>query len=120
MSLFSRFNINKSMFCSVYSCVFFSLTGLHFFHLVVGLLLLGLSSRSCSFLQEVLCQLLIFGNRKRRIENICILGNLNNYLFNISIILVFISLIKEFSSCFIIFNIKAKVCYLDGMCLLDR
>ena len=59
---------------SVYSCVFFSLTGLHFFHLVVGLLLLGLSSRSCSFLQEVLCQLLIFGNRKRRIENICILG----------------------------------------------
>ena len=43
---------------SVYSCVFFSLTGLHFFHLVVGLLLLGLSSRSCSFLQEVLCQLL--------------------------------------------------------------
>ena len=38
---------------SVYSCVFFSLTGLHFFHLVVGLLLLGLSSRSCSFLQDV-------------------------------------------------------------------
>eukprot|EP00415_Alexandrium_ostenfeldii_P000325 UN0325 len=27
---------------SVYSCVFFFLTGLHFFHLLLGLLLLGL------------------------------------------------------------------------------
>ena len=45
---------------SVYSCVFFSLTGLHFFHLVVGLLLLGLSSRSCSFLQEVLSSTIIY------------------------------------------------------------
>jgi len=34
---------------SVYSCVFFFLTGLHFFHLVVGLLLLSLLSWSCSF-----------------------------------------------------------------------
>ena len=34
---------------SVYSSVFFFLTGLHFFHLVVGLLLLSLLSWSCSF-----------------------------------------------------------------------
>jgi len=34
---------------SVYSCVFFFLTGLHFFHLLVGLLLLSLLFWSCSF-----------------------------------------------------------------------
>ena len=34
---------------SVYSCLFFFLTGLHFFHLVVGLLLLSLLFWSCSF-----------------------------------------------------------------------
>ena len=33
---------------SVYSCVFFFLTGLHFFHLIVGLLLLSLLFWSCS------------------------------------------------------------------------
>merc|ERR1712115_670656 len=33
---------------SVYSCVFFFLTGLHFFHLVVGLFLLSLLFWSCS------------------------------------------------------------------------
>jgi hypothetical protein len=34
---------------SVYSCVFFFLTALHFFHLVIGLLLLSLLFWSCSF-----------------------------------------------------------------------
>merc|ERR1712054_632635 len=34
---------------SVYSSVFFFLTGLHFFHLVVGLFLLSLFFWSCSF-----------------------------------------------------------------------
>merc|ERR1711963_1267222 len=34
---------------SVYSCVFFFLTGLHFFHLFLGLLLLSLLFWSCSF-----------------------------------------------------------------------
>merc|ERR1712190_54173 len=34
---------------SVYSSVFFFLTGLHFFHLLLGLLLLGLLFWSCSF-----------------------------------------------------------------------
>merc|ERR1711897_114770 len=37
---------------SVYSCVFFFLTGLHFFHLVVGLLLLSLLFWSCSLLSK--------------------------------------------------------------------
>ena len=44
---------------SVYSCVFFFLTGLHFFHLVVGLLLLSLLSWSSSF--PHLLGLLLFG-----------------------------------------------------------
>merc|ERR1711982_181881 len=39
------FSINDS----VYSSVFFFLTGLHFFHLLVGLLLLGLFSWGSSF-----------------------------------------------------------------------
>merc|ERR1712122_414816 len=34
---------------SVYSSVFFFLTGLHFFHLFLGLLLIGLFFHSCSF-----------------------------------------------------------------------
>merc|ERR1712010_441034 len=34
---------------SVYSCLFFFLTGLHFFHLLLGLLLLSLFFWSCSF-----------------------------------------------------------------------
>merc|ERR1711860_179754 len=34
---------------SVYSCVFFFLTGLHFFHLLFGLLLLSLLFWTCSF-----------------------------------------------------------------------
>ena len=38
---------------SVYSCVFFFLTGLHFFHLVVGLLLLSLLSWSSTFPSHV-------------------------------------------------------------------
>ena len=43
--LLARLSINDS----VYGCVFFFLTGLHFFHLVVGLFLLSLLSWSCSF-----------------------------------------------------------------------
>merc|ERR1711991_423120 len=38
---------------SVYSCVFFFLTGLHFFHLVVGLLLLSLLFWSCSLPSKI-------------------------------------------------------------------
>merc|ERR1712217_214787 len=39
---------------SVYSSVFFFLTGLHFFHLLLGLLLLGLFFWSCSFPVKIL------------------------------------------------------------------
>merc|ERR1712006_57499 len=39
---------------SVYSCVFFFLTGLHFFHLVVGLFLVSLFFWGCSFQKKVL------------------------------------------------------------------
>jgi cytochrome c oxidase subunit 3 len=35
---------------SIYSCLFFFLTGLHFFHLIIGLFLLSLLFWSCSFL----------------------------------------------------------------------
>merc|ERR1712013_791547 len=38
---------------SVYSCVFFFLTGLHFFHLVVGLFLLSLFFWGCSFQKKI-------------------------------------------------------------------
>merc|ERR1711953_1415264 len=38
---------------SVYSCVFFFLTGLHFFHLLVGLFLLSLFFWGCSFPSKV-------------------------------------------------------------------
>merc|ERR1712203_1284046 len=38
---------------SVYSCVFFFLTGLHFFHLLVSLLLLSLLLWSCGFSSEI-------------------------------------------------------------------
>merc|ERR1712127_118350 len=38
---------------SVYSSVFFFLTGLHFFHLLLGLLLLGLFYWSCSFPSKI-------------------------------------------------------------------
>merc|ERR1711871_1600672 len=38
---------------SVYSSVFFLLTGLHFFHLVVGLLLLSLLFWGCSFSYKI-------------------------------------------------------------------
>merc|ERR1739847_81540 len=38
-----------SIIDSVYSCVFFFLTGLHFFHLLLGLFLLIIFFWSCSF-----------------------------------------------------------------------
>merc|ERR1712137_860726 len=39
---------------SVYSCLFFFLTGLHFFHLLVGLLLLSLFFWGCSFRNKII------------------------------------------------------------------
>ena len=43
---------------SLYSCLFFFLTGLHFFHLTIGLLLLSLLFWSCSF--SYFCLLAVF------------------------------------------------------------
>merc|ERR1712085_225402 len=40
---------------SVYSSLFFFLTGLHFFHLLVGLFLLGLFFWGCSFPSKIIC-----------------------------------------------------------------
>merc|ERR1712032_813849 len=40
---------------SVSSCLFFFLTGLHFFHLLLGLLLLSLFFWSCSFPSKMVC-----------------------------------------------------------------
>ena len=45
---------------SVYSCVFFFLTGLHFFHLLVSLLLLSLLLWSCGFSSLKPVSLLVF------------------------------------------------------------
>merc|ERR1739838_1095288 len=39
---------------SLYSCVFFFLTGLHFFHLLLGVLLLSLFLWSCSFPNKII------------------------------------------------------------------
>merc|ERR1712031_48884 len=39
---------------SVYSCLFFFLTALHFFHLLVGLLLLSLFFWGCSFHNKII------------------------------------------------------------------
>merc|ERR1712232_752877 len=44
---------------SVYSCVFFFLTGLHFFHLLLGPLLLSLFFWGCSFPLKILKQKLL-------------------------------------------------------------
>ena len=38
---------------SIYSCLFFFLTGLHFFHLTIGLFLLSLFFWSCSFPSQI-------------------------------------------------------------------
>ena len=39
---------------SIYSCLFFFLTGLHFFHLTIGIFLLSLFFWSCSFSSSLL------------------------------------------------------------------
>ena len=48
---------------SLYSCLFFFLTGLHFFHLTIGLLLLSLLFWCCSFsFNNLFCKLKNIGN----------------------------------------------------------
>ena len=41
---------------SIYSCLFFFLTRLHFFHLTIGLFLLSLFFWSCSFPSQAACK----------------------------------------------------------------
>ena len=64
---------------SVYSCVFFFLTGLHFFHLLLGLLLLSLLFWSCSF--SFLVSYLFYHTEEYEsfTEDVCILHEI---LFN--------------------------------------
>merc|ERR1711953_1454378 len=58
---------------SVYSCAFFFLTGLHFFHLVVGLFLLSLFFWGCSFHSK---RLIVFS---LRVSEIHLFYNLQNF-----------------------------------------
>jgi len=57
---------------SLYSCLFFTITGLHFFHLVYGLLLLSLLFWSCSFSYSVIVSLRIYYPEIR--HNVCSLS----------------------------------------------
>merc|ERR1711877_12033 len=61
---------------SVYSSVFFFLTGLHFFHLVLGLLLLSLFFWGCSFPSKVLSFLNL------RVSEIHLFYNLQNFYWH--------------------------------------
>merc|ERR1711920_1157564 len=66
------FSINDS----VYSCVFFFLTGLHFFHLLLGLFLLGLFFWGCSFPSKILWFINL------RVSEIHLFYNLQNFYWH--------------------------------------
>merc|ERR1711976_261368 len=55
---------------SVYSSVFFFLTGLHFFHLLLGLLLLGLFFWSCSFQEKNSLFIIILSSETNLFSNL--------------------------------------------------
>ena len=77
---------------SVYSCVFFFLTGLHFFHLLVGLLLLSLIFWSSSFSSKKL------RNQNLRISDIHLFYNLQLFYWHfLEILWLFIFLVLYFS-----------------------
>merc|ERR1712157_546664 len=61
---------------SVYSCVFFFLTGLHFFHLVVGLFLVSLFFWGCSFEKKILWFINL------RVSEIHLFYNLQNFYWH--------------------------------------
>merc|ERR1711978_100806 len=70
---------------SVYSSVFFFLTGLHFFHLLLGLLLIGLYFHSCSFQFKIY----IFVNL--RVSEVHLFNNLQLFYWHlIEILWIFI------------------------------
>merc|ERR1712012_941714 len=73
---------------SVYSSVFFFLTGLHFFHLFLGLLLIGLFFHSCSFPSKIF----IFVNL--RVSEVHLFNNLQLFYWHfIEILWIFIFLV---------------------------
>merc|ERR1712187_371858 len=73
---------------SVYSCVFFFLTGLHFFHLLLGLLLLGLFFWGCSF------PLKIFSFVTLRVSEVHLFYNLQLFYWHfLEILWIFIFLV---------------------------
>jgi cytochrome c oxidase subunit 3 len=77
---------------SIYSCVFFFLTGLHFFHLLLGVLLLGLFFWGCSFSVKVQ----YFVNL--RISEIHLFYNLQLFYWHfLEILWLFIFLVLYFS-----------------------
>merc|ERR1739844_409045 len=61
---------------SVYSCVFFFLTGLHFFHLVVGLFLVSLFFWGCSFQKKIGVILTL------RVSEVHLFYNLQNFYWH--------------------------------------
>merc|ERR1712060_1007126 len=61
---------------SVYSSVFFFLTGLHFFHLLVGLFLLSLFFWGCSFPSKIFSFLIL------RVSEVHLFYNLGNFYWH--------------------------------------
>jgi len=66
---------------SVYSSVFFFLTGLHFFHLVVGLFLLFLFFWSSSFPYKISSLFLLRVSEVHLFSNLLIFYSLGNFVF---------------------------------------
>merc|ERR1711957_117924 len=76
---------------SVYSCLFFFLTGLHFFHLLLGPFLLSLFFWGCSFTEKIL----IFINL--RVSEVHLFYNLQLFYFHfLEILWLFIFLVLYF------------------------
>merc|ERR1712242_530410 len=99
---------------SVYSSVFFFLTGLHFFHLLLGLFLLGLFFWGCSLQKKILYIVNL------RVSEIHLFYNLQLFYWHfleilwIFIFLVFYNYFPDFQSCK---NAKCfkKSCYLQSI-----
>merc|ERR1711944_369298 len=87
---------------SLYSSVFFFLTGLHFFHLLVGLLLLSLFSWSCSFSREI--WRLGFGFSFPSFYSVIGIGSEILLFFSSSISLIFWNIISRFLMRFLFYG----------------
>merc|ERR1711979_176167 len=76
---------------SVYSSVFFFLTGLHFFHLLVGLFLLSLFFWGCSFPSKIIFSLIL------RVSEVHLFFNLQLFYWHfLEILWLFIFLVLYF------------------------